>query len=284
MKQMLKVFIVFAAILGIAFYFLRDQSPAKPTSSAATTGNFDTIGPLPAVVKESSGIEAMPQQGHYITHNDANNQPHLYEIDSKGKLVKTYKLKLPNVDWEDLARDNKGNLYIGDTGNNDNKRTELAVYKVSFQDLQRPAAIRFTYEDQPEKTSKKDNMIFDSEAIFWYGNNLYLITKDRKKNGEARVYQLPDQPGSYKAKRVGNIKMKDPVTGATISPDGSKVALLSEGKIHLYRDVASPEKFFDSKAEEINLLGAGQTEGITFEDDRTLLITSEGGNLYRYTL
>jgi len=288
---MMKIFIVFASILAIAFYFLYDQDSPKKNkkkdknkTEQVSNDKLKTLAALPGEIQESSGIEVIPGQENYITHNDAGNQPELYEINASGKLVNTHKLKLPNVDWEDLARDNKGNLYICDTGNNSNKRNDLAIYKVSFQDLQKPEAIRFSYEDQPEKTSKKDKLSFDSEAIFWSDGNLYLITKDRNGENEARVYQLSDKPGTQTAKKLGSIKLKDAITGATISPDGSIVALLSEEKIHLFRNVDSPARFFEGEAEEIPIGGAGQTEGITFKDDNTLILTSEGGNLYQYEL
>jgi hypothetical protein len=286
MKLMIKIFIVFASVLAIAFYFLRNQDQATPASKAmkSETGKFETLAPLPSAIKESSGIETMPDKEHYITHNDANNQPYLYEINENGKLVKTYKFKLPNVDWEDLTRDDDGNLYIGDIGNNNSKRTELAIYKVPFSEMADPQAIRFTYEDYEGKPSKKDKNSFDSEAFFWYADNLYLISKDRNGSHEAKVYQLPDKPGNYTAKKIGIIKMTDRVTSACISPDASIVVLLSEGKIHLYRNVENPETFFEGEPEEIPLSGAGQTEAVTFKDNNTLILTSEGGNLFRYTL
>ncbi|MEJ8757406.1 hypothetical protein WG947_10385 [Pontibacter sp. H259] len=282
---MMKLFIVFASIIAIAFYFLRDQdSPKKDKATEIANDKLKTMATLPGEVSESSGIEIIPGQANFITHNDAGNQALLYEISAEGKLVNTHKLKLPNVDWEDISRDDKGNLYISDTGNNDNKRSDLAIYKVSFQNLQKPEAIRFTYDDQPDQTSKKDKLSFDSEATFWSNGNLYLITKDRNGEDEARIYRLTDQPGTQKAKKIGSIKIKDAITGASISPDGSTVALLSEEKIHVYRNVTAPEKFFEGEAEEIDITGAGQTEGITFKDNNTLILTSEGGNLYQYSL
>ncbi|WP_255488004.1 hypothetical protein [Pontibacter deserti] len=281
---MIKIFIVFLSVLAIAFYFLRDNIFPEATTSEVATDKFETLAQLPHDVQESSGIEVMPGDGNYITHNDAGNQPYLYEINGKGKLVKTHKMKLPNVDWEDLARDNNDNLYISDTGNNDNKRNDFAIYKVSFSNLKKPEAIRFTYEDQKGKTSKKDKNSFDCEALFWNNGNLYLVTKDRNGSDEAKVYQLTDKPGKQKARKIGVVKMKEAVTGATVSPDASMVALLSEERIHLFQNVASPDKFFKGKAREISITGAGQTEGITFKDNQTLILTSEGGSLFRYTL
>ncbi|MER2996904.1 hypothetical protein [Pontibacter populi] len=281
---MIKIFIVFASILAIAFYFLRDQTAPASKAMKSDTNKFETLATLPGAIQESSGIEIMSENGNYLTHNDANNKPYLYEINEAGKLIKTHKFQLPNVDWEDLTRDDSGNLYIGDIGNNNSKRDELAIYKVSLQDMENPQAIRFTYEDYKGKPSKKDKSSFDCEAIFWYDGNLYLISKDRNGRNEAKVYQLSDEPGNHTAKKIGTVKMREPVTGASISPDGSTVALLSEGKIHLYRNVENPESFFEGESEEIQLSGAGQTEAVTFKDNNTLILTSEGGSLFRYTL
>ncbi len=279
---MMKIFIVFISLIAIGFYFLRDQdNPTKTTASEPGTDKLQTIATLPKAIKESSGIEVISDKGHYLTHNDANNKPNLYELDAEGKLVETHTLKLPNVDWEDLARDTEGNLYIADIGNNDNDREELAIYKVSMNDLQNPQPIRFKYEDNYGKKSGKS---FDCEAIFWHDGNLYLITKERKSKTEATVYQLSDEPGNQTAKIIGTLNVKAPVTGASISPDGNMVALLSEGKVHMFKDIDSPEKFFEQEHETIMLPGAGQTEAITFEDNNTLILTSEGSTLYKYKL
>ena len=35
---------------------------------------------------------------------------------------------------------------------------------------------------------------------------------------------------------------------------------------------------------QISLAGAGQTEGAVFKDDKTLLISTEQGEMYEYTL
>ena len=38
-------------------------------------------------------------------------------------------------DWEDIAIDDAGHLFIGDIGNNDARRDELAVYQIDEPDL-----------------------------------------------------------------------------------------------------------------------------------------------------
>lgn len=287
---MLKVFVVMVTLAGIIFYFLSggagdtllgNNADAQQGDEGTTAAGLQKLAALHGTIKESSGIEVL-QKGQYVTHNDAGNSAQLFQVDAKGKLVKSHKLNIPNVDWEDLTRDDAGNLYIADTGNNDNDRKELAVYKVSASDMTDVSAIRFTYEDQQEFPPSKKDRNFDSEAVFWHEGQLYVITKDRGQQRTANIYQLPDAPGTYKAKLVGSADFKGEVTGAAISPDGKLVVLLEEERLHLFSDFKDPAAFYKGKSETVDLAGAGQTEAVAFEDNNTLIITSEGGSLYQY--
>ncbi|MFD3000816.1 SdiA-regulated domain-containing protein [Pontibacter toksunensis] len=275
-----------AVAAGLFFILPETFLEAPPTTEAVpnVSASFEKLASLPGAVGESSGIAVLQQKGHYLTHNDAGNKPYLYKLDEQGELVETLKLKLKNVDWEDLAQDESGNIYIADTGNNNNRRRDLAVYKVNLKNPQQVEAIQYSYEDQKKFPPSKKDQNFDSEALFWHDDNLYIITKDRGQGETAKVYQVPAQAGNHKAKLIGSYKTGKEITGADISPDGNTVALLSEERIHLFRDISSPDAFFEGDYNEIEIKGTGQTEGIAFEDNSTVIITSEGGNLYRYKL
>ncbi|MET3541404.1 hypothetical protein ABID22_002124 [Pontibacter aydingkolensis] len=284
---MVKVLAFFIVAIAAMFYFTRPGSLTTDSASASgntTAGSLQKIAALPGEINESSGVIALAENGHYLTHNDAGNQPHLYRINSKAEITQTIKLKLPNVDWEDLAMDKDGNIYIADTGNNNNRRKELAIYKINLKDTEKPQAIRFTYEDQKEYPPSKKDRNFDCEAIFWHDDNIYLISKDRGQEKTAKVYQLPAEPGTYVAKLIGKHNINTMITGAAISPDEETVALISEGKLHIFTGYTSPASFYEGKYKAINIKEAGQTEGVAFEDDSTLIITSEGGSLYRFGL
>ena len=271
------------SLIGVLFYFLGGEITGNKIEKVVQAKGLHKLASLPGALEESSGIEVLGD-GHYITLNDAGNSPHLYQLDASGKIVNENKLHIPNVDWEDMTRDSKGNLYIADTGNNDNDRKELAIYKLNNKDLSSATAIRFTYEDQQEFPPSKKDRNFDSEAVFWQDGNIYIITKDRGQEKKANVYQVPDEPGKYKAKLIGSADINGLVTSAAISPDGKLVVLLENETLHFYRNFKSPATFYEGKPETVNLKGAGQTEAVAFEDDNTLIITSEGGNLYRYEL
>ncbi|WP_299703870.1 hypothetical protein [uncultured Pontibacter sp.] len=280
---MLKILAFFIPVMVALFYFLGRPADSA-TSNTTTSSNVEKLANLPSPISESSGVEFLADKKVYVTHNDAGNKPHLYLIDEKGKLKQTIKLKLPNVDWEDLTRDDKGNLYISDTGNNNNKRRELAIYKLNLNSPEQIEAIRFSYEDQKKFPPKKDDMNYDVEALFWHEGKLYLVSKDRGRKELAKVYELPDKGGQYKAKLVGKHKLGVPVTGAAISPSGETVALTSEGVLHVFENVDDPASFYEGDYQKVSMKEAGQTEAVAFEDEQTMVITSESGGLFRYSL
>ena len=69
----------------------------------------------------------------YWTHNDGGGPKKqvLYAIDREGNTRASFPvIDVTLHDWEDIAIDSAGHLYIGDIGNNDSKRDALAVYEI----------------------------------------------------------------------------------------------------------------------------------------------------------
>ena len=235
------------------------------------------IGQMPAQVDESSGIETTDEPGVFLTHNDAGGKPVLYKINSEGQLLE--KIPVPdakNNDWEDLTRDSRGYLYIGDFGNNSHRRENLRIYKVRLDGFRNEGEIKFRYAGQEEGS-------FDAESMFWHNGKLYVITKMRGGKKPAEVYELPDQPGEYVAKKVETLDTKRPVTSAAISPNGQRLALLSNKRLLLF-DVPAGNNppFCKQEPKSISIKETGQAEGVVFLDANTLLLTDEEGGIYRY--
>jgi hypothetical protein len=232
-------------------------------------------GILPICISENSGLVKAWQDGYYWTHNDGGGNPDLYMINIEGDVFDTLEIKTAtNVDWEDLAKDNKGNIYIGDFGNNFNNRTDLTIYKKKSSSLEK---ITFKYEDQNFNNTK--DRFYDCEAFFWANDSLYLFTKSWKKGHKlTKMYVLPDLPGNYTLKPKASIVLKTQVTSADISPDGTKFALLTYGKIFIF-GIENHKINFDKPLRCIKI-GKNQTEAIVFENDHKIVFSNEQRKIY----
>ncbi|MCB2408549.1 hypothetical protein [Hymenobacter lucidus] len=242
------------------------------------------VGSLNGGVPESSGLARAETAGTFYTHADAGNEPVLYKIDMTGRLLGKSTLPFSNVDWESLAQDDKGNIFVVDAGNNNNSRRDLVVYRMNpnSQDLSK---IAFSYSDQKAFPPGKKERNFDCEASLWHAGKVYLFTKDRGAGQTSKVYTLSDQPGTQKAQLLTRISIAGEVTGADVSSDGRRIALLAREELFLLEG-SSFAAALKATPRRISLKGAGQTEGIVFhkDDNNTLFISTEEGNIYEYKL
>ncbi|QSB28366.1 hypothetical protein [Flavobacterium sp. CLA17] len=263
--------------------------------------DLKTLFSLPKKLKEVSGITYFPKTNLIYTLEDSGNANEIYALNADGKLNKTITISnATNVDWEDITKDQAGNIYIGDFGNNDNERKDLCIYKVSKNELNKENAVSeykvsFSYPEQTEFPPKKKELFYDVEGFFEHGNYFYLFTKNRSKgfDGTAFIYKILNAPGVQKATKIGTFKTCDTynhcvLTSAAISPDGKKVVLLSHDKIVLFQGYKG-DSFHKGSQTEIKLNHFSQKEAIVFKDNKTLLIADEktnkiGGKVYEFKL
>ncbi len=242
------------------------------------------IGRLPKEVVESSGLALYSDL--FITHPDSGNPPKLWGVKYPFDVDKPIngEINLPpnveNIDWEDLAQDDQENLYIGDFGNNDNNRKDLSIIKLNLLE-NKFELIEFNYPDQKEFPPKKNReKNYNCEAMLWAKGNLYLFSKN-SGNKNVKMYKLPDTPGNYEAEIVDVLRLPLQITGADISHDGQFVALLSYGKVLLYRTGYNKEgtlKLTPFNCKQFTK--SGQSEAIVFLDEENLIITNEKGKVY----
>lgn len=232
--------------------------------------------------------------------NDGDNAPTLYLCDTMGNILRKWPVRSTNHDWEELTPGKDGTLYIGDFGNNDNRRTNLQILCLrineSTSDTLEVDTIRFEYEDQVSYPPAASQMKFDAEAMVWMRDSLHLFTKNRTSpyNGWIFHYVLPDQPGHAIARLVdsfytgGTFKELYWVTGAALSKDLRQLALISSDKVYLFSGF-SGSQFFSAQFKTLPLGDISQKEAIAFENDYTLWISDEfnslrAAGLYRLSL
>ena len=260
-------------------------------ASCSNYGQLTYVTKLPTKLEENSGILYNNDSTLWVIL-DKGNPDKLYKTDFKGKLLNELKVdNAKNEDWEDIARDEEGNVYIADTGNNNGKRKELTIYKLPNPQNEEGNKI------DAEKINFRfpDKKIFGSEALFYRDNFLYIITKDRARpfTGEAMIYKVPAHKGNYEATFVGKfIPCEEQgvceVTAADISPDGKTIVILGYGKLWVFTDFTSDD-FSKGKMKTIDLGATTQLESISFMDGTTLLLSDEergntGRNLYSFSL
>lgn len=111
----------------------------------------EKVAQLPKEIHESSAL--VKYQDVFISLNDSGNENALYVFDESGELLnKCVLVNTTNVDWEALAYDGETTLYIGDIGNNENKRNDQKIYSVSIIEViskgkTEAKTIYFTYPD-----------------------------------------------------------------------------------------------------------------------------------------
>lgn len=240
------------------------------------------VGQLPKnQVVESSGFALADAHGDLWTHGDGGNTAALYKITPQGDLLQTLDLApLTNNDWEDLARDGEGRVYIGDFGNNQNKRRNLAIYRLSGPDLRRVDTIRFRYPDQRAFPPRKAGRNFDCEAFYYHQDSLYLFTKNRGKGHYVKQYVLPARPGFHVATLRDSIRINTWVTAADLSPDGRTVALLGYGHVYLIERQPG-RRLFDGAKSCLPIPSTGQAEALAFLTNTNFVFSNEKGRIYQ---
>ena len=135
---------------------------------------------LSKILDETSGLEIVDDL--FITQNDSGNDPVIYYIDFKGKIVNQRKITgFENNDWEDLAVDDQF-IYIADMGNNYDTRKNLSIIKIpkKLDSNDTFESINFKYPEQSDFSYKRLSE-FDAEALISIENNLLIFTKNRAK-------------------------------------------------------------------------------------------------------
>lgn len=246
---------------------------------------------------EVSGIELFPGDDIVWAIEDSGNKNIVYGLSLKGEIIHELQLKgAENKDWEDIASDTQGNLYVGDFGNNSNKRKDLVLYKINRENVKDGEISEFVkttfyFPEQHEFPPKKSERFYDVEAFVVHNGSFYLFTKNRsaKFDGTFMVYKVPCKEGDYAAQLLATLKScsvysKCAVTGADISPDGKTIVLLSSDKVWQLTDFEN-DSFKQENLKMFELGHNSQKEGICFKDDATLLLADErdkktGGYLY----
>ena len=254
----------------------------KPEVAETNDSPFRKIGLIAyKPIRESSGVVASRRQpGVLWTHNDKGNAPELYAIAKEGKLLARYTLSAVNDDWEDIDTDDQGRLYVGRIGNNEAKGSgPIEVLRVAEPDVaQSASASRRTLPIDRTWRLRYPAKPFDCESLFVLGAHGYLISK-HLDGAAASLYRFDlDGPAEQTLTKMIELPVHTPVTGASVSNDGTKLAVLTYGTLYLFEHGGELARIGDIKP-VATPTPSGKLEGVCFTPEG-ILLTAESRQIY----
>jgi hypothetical protein len=235
------------------------------------------------LIPEASGIvKSRRFPGIYWVHNDSGNPPLIFAIRGDGHIVRQFRLAVPNLDWEDIAIDDQGHLYLGDIGNNTGLLPVRAIYRIDEPDPRAPAseplkASAISFYSTPRSSR------FDAESLFVEGASAVLLAK-YADGREAELFLVPLEPPSPLARPaqprlLGSLPgFIEPASGASLSQDRTLLAVCSPSVTRIYRRDPSQSPPW-LRLGEVRY-PAMPVEGVCW-DGRDLVVVAEGGGIYR---
>jgi hypothetical protein len=239
---------------------------------------------------ETSGLAYLDSL--FISFNDSGGDPALYFFNDSGSVLqKTMVRNAVNADWEDIAYGD-GYFYVADVGNNFGTKDTLQIYKIPANMTGSPGfldvaeVISFSYDEPVERTGR-GLYSHDCEALFLYGDSVYLFAKDWV-HLETRVYVLPAKAGHYRIRSRMAYPVNTLITGADVDRSRREVVLVGYNKlipvIIRYGFKEDPAVIAcGGTARRYPRLAGTQMEGICYDPSGRIFVSSEK-RLYRQAL
>jgi len=233
-------------------------------------------------ITESSGIVVSRKNPElFWTHNDGGGKRQvLYAMTRTGQHVAEFRVTGALLeDWEDIAADAEGHLFLGDVGNNDAKRTSIAVYQVDEPDTKETqngiTRITRTWNLRYPKAP------FDCESLFVWNDYGYVVSKVfDDERADIYRFSLTNAAAFQTLEVVAEVKIDSPVTGADISPDGNLLAVLAKNGAYVFRISGDVARAAKGKPHQTKFKHE-HIEGCTFVPEG-LLVTAESREIYLF--
>ena len=232
---------------------------------------------------ESSGVVVSRRDpALFWTHTDGGGKKQvLYGMTRSGRPLAEYRVTGALLDdWEDIASDDAGHLFLADTGNNDLARTQVAVYQVDEPELKKSSSglVAVTRGWQ----LKFPGQPFNCEALFIWRDHGYVVSKVfGDQRAELFRFPLTNAAPLLTMERLGDLKIDSPVTGADISRDGKLLGLVAKNGAYVFRINGDPARATRGKPYHTRLADE-HIEACTFVPEG-LLVTAESREIYLFT-
>ncbi|MBT2455144.1 WD40 repeat domain-containing protein [Streptomyces sp. ISL-86] len=262
----------FASAAVVLAAVLSGSAGAAAAAEPPDTSSFTITDPR---ITESSGLAASRiHPGVYWTHNDSDDGPYVYAVDSAtGKTVARVTLKgigKPR-DVEAISLGPDGQLYVGDIGDNRNGTWDhVWIYR-----FPEPKELGDVTVKATQFTVRYADGARNAEALMVHPvtGRVYIASKSEDKGG---LYEGPAElstSGPNVFRRVADLPW---VTDGAFSPDGRRLTLRGYffAKTYPWKD-GRP----GGEGERVEAPWQGQAESVTYTaDGSTLMFGAEGAS------
>jgi hypothetical protein len=246
------------------------------TSSPATAKKDTPDGMVSEIrddrIQESSGLalSAKHEDLTYTMNDEGGDGARVYAVQvSTGEVVGTADISgLPIQDPESIAVDAAGTLWLGDLGDNDHNRSDIAIYAFpepgpGEQSVSGADRYQVTLPDGPQ----------DVEGLLVHPQTDRVFLVSKNEEGTGRIFALPDlvPGGTAQADDIG--EAPEGVTDATFTHSGQWALLRTEKDLWIF----NPETWQAVSRVETPDLEKGESVAVE-RGDRTVLLGSEGKN------
>jgi hypothetical protein len=262
------------SILIASLIVLGEASGSAPLEAL---GRFDA-----SAIPEASGIvKSRRFPDIFWVHNDSGNPPLLFAVRRDGRIVRQFRLAVPNIDWEDIAIDDGGHLYLGDIGNNGGLLPLRVIYRIDEPDPSSPGDRTLTATASTFYALPANNR-FDAESLIYDCGTAVIVAK-YFDGREAELFAIALEPPAplarpTKPRLIGRLPgFREPATGADLSADNTLLAVSSETVTRIYRRNESQPWRLVAEVRYQPL----PVEGIAWDGRDLILAAEEGRGLYR---
>ena len=260
------------------------QSPKAAPKPREVADDVLLIGRIqhPRLTESSGIVVSRKNPAVFWTHNDGGGKKQvLYAMTRTGASIAEYRVTGALLeDWEDIANDSQGHLFLGDIGNNDARRQSIAVHQV----------------DEPDTAAAKNGLVrvkrswrllypkapFDCEALVVWAGSGYLISKVfDDERADLYRFSLTNAAPAQTLEIVGELKIDSPVTGADLSADGTLLGVVAKNGAYVFRVDGEPWRASKGKPYQTKFKHE-HIEACTFVPEG-LLATAESREIYLFT-
>lgn len=251
---------------------------------AVVTGTVQT-----RTARELSGLaESRTQPGVLWAHNDSGDRPRVFALRRDGNVLAD--LDVPGaraIDWEDIAI-RGGDLYLGDIGDNDERRPSIDVYRVAEPHVPgdgttTPATrLRLRYPDGPH----------NAETLLVDPNSAELTIVTKRPDGRSGVYvAAAPGPTATTTLRLGarlRLGAGALATGGDVSAGGKVIVIRTSDSVFAWRrrsGTSLAATLRTSPCVSPTRLRDGNGEALALTRDGRAFFTvpeGEGANIRRY--